>query len=46
MSKHNIFTMVYMRIRNKHPDWKHGQILACTAYALKYPKRERSNGKV
>ena len=42
----NTFMLVYMKIRHKHPDWKHGQIRACTAYALKYKKKEKANGKV
>lgn len=37
----NKFVLVYMKIRRKHPDWKHGKIRACTAYALRYPKKER-----
>lgn len=42
----NVFMIVYMKIKHKHPDWKHGQIRACTAYALRYQNKEIANGKV
>ena len=34
--KFNRFGYVYGLIRKRHPDWSHGQISHCTAYALKY----------
>lgn len=35
MKKHNVFGIVYSKIRNKHPTWAHKQIVHCTVYALK-----------
>lgn len=35
MKKHNVFGIVYSKIKKKHPNWSHGQIVHCTAYALK-----------
>lgn len=35
MKKFNRFAYVYALIRNRHPNWSHGQIKHCTAYAVK-----------
>lgn len=38
MKKFNRFVYVYLKIKKKHPNWAHGQIRHCTAYALKDKK--------
>lgn len=35
------YIMIYSAIKNKHPNWKHGQIRYCTIYALRHPKKGR-----
>lgn len=35
MKKFNRFGYVYSLIKNRHPNWSHGQIKYCTMYALK-----------
>lgn len=36
MKKFNRFAYVYRLIKKKHPNWSHGQICHCAAYALKH----------
>ena len=33
------FAIVYSIIRKRHPNWAHGQISHCTAYAVGYKKK-------
>lgn len=35
MKKFNRFGYVYALIMRRHPNWSHGQIKHCTAYAVK-----------
>ena len=35
----NRFMFVYSRIKKKHPNWSHGQIRYCTAYAIGYKRK-------
>ena len=44
-SYNRLFAYVYRKIRYKHPKWTHGQISHCTAYALRYHKKEKKNDK-
>lgn len=39
------FAIVYSIIRKRHPNWTHGQLSHCTAYAVGYKKGEKINGK-
>ena len=38
VKKFNRFAYVYEYIRRQHPNWTHGQISHCTAYALRNKK--------
>lgn len=42
MKKFNRFAYVYRLLKKRHPDWTHGQLGHCTAYALKH-KRKTTN---
>lgn len=44
-SKRKRFAIVYGIIKRKHPNWKHGQITHCTAYAIKYKRKDKTNEK-
>ena len=42
MKKFDRFAYVYSLIRKRHPNWSHGQLGHCTAYALKSKRYELS----
>lgn len=39
------FAIVYGIIKKKHPNWKHGQISYCTAYAVGHKRKDKINEK-
>ena len=43
--KRKRFAIVYGIIKKKHPNWTHGQLSHCTAYAVGYKKEKKINGK-
>jgi hypothetical protein len=44
-NKRKRFAIVYGIIKNKHPNWTHGQITHCTAYAVGYKRKDQRNEK-
>ena len=41
MKKFNRFGYVYKLLKKRHPNWSHGQLRHCTAYALKINLRRK-----
>ena len=37
------FAIVYFKIKSKHPNWSHGQLRHCTAYAVGYKRKTIQN---
>lgn len=32
--KFNVYSLIYSRIKKKHPDWSHKKICVCTKFAM------------
>lgn len=40
-NKFNRYAFIYGRIREKHPNWSHGQIKYCTIYAWRRTQHDK-----
>jgi hypothetical protein len=40
-NKFNRYAFIYWRIREKHPNWSHGQIKYCTIYAWRRAQHDK-----